>query len=111
MGVWVTFLKHPDALPGGAPIFKFNFFYIIHKKIKNESKVVQKYIFDFLGGARLDSASGCFKNATQPLNAGHCLYKVPEVDRVNYGSLSSSPEFRQKLAIGSVKNSDQRSFI
>jgi hypothetical protein len=33
-------------------------------RIKNSSK----YIFIFLGGARLGSASGCFKKATQTAN-------------------------------------------
>jgi hypothetical protein len=43
LGVYVAFLKHPDALP---------------------------FLFFFVWGASPGNA-GCLKNATQTLNAGH----------------------------------------
>jgi hypothetical protein len=47
LGIWVAFLKQPDALPG-------------------------RFFFEefFLGGA-LPGSAGCFKKPTQIPNAGH----------------------------------------
>jgi hypothetical protein len=47
LGVWVAFLKQPGKVPQTKKIkIKIK---IINKKITNESKIVQKYIYLFFG--------------------------------------------------------------
>jgi hypothetical protein len=70
LGVWVAFLKQPDALPGRAPQKNNNYIFLNYFWFINDFYFLEFFLNNFLGGASPGSA-GCFKKPTQIPNAGH----------------------------------------